>query len=293
MRASARPAPRPAMDPLPPPAPKADSPPRPEPVDETKISPFVAAASPSEPSNADFREPRPKPGAPEQLRRPEAIAKPRLELSAGGERLHFEESRRFQVGGAELSQWKIPALAAGTLILAVCLGAWTGLEAGNDDEQAQTENSVTLRVPAARPIPELAGSPLTPAPSIAEDRSQRPTRPAAARGERPRPPLQIDLPEERSGDTAQFGQSPADEIAIGQTPGESASVEATTAKLPLPNAVIARTIGRIGYPCGQIATATAMEDGAPGVFKVTCTSGHSYRAAPVRGRYRFRQLGGR
>ena len=31
-------------------------------------------------------------------------------------------------------------------------------------------------------------------------------------------------------------------------------------------------------------------EGAPGAFKVTCTSGHSYRAAPVRGRYRFRRL---
>jgi hypothetical protein len=60
--------------------------------------------------------------------------------------------------------------------------------------------------------------------------------------------------------------------------------------MPLPKAVIARTIGRIGYPCGQVASTTAV-DGASGAFKVTCTSGHSYRAAPVRGRYRFRRLG--
>ena len=276
--------------PLPRPAPKAEAPPRPEPVDEPKISPFVAAASPSEPSNADFREPHPKPRAPaEQLRRPEP-AKPRLELPTGGDLLHFDESRRFQVAGADLSQWKIPALAAGALILAVGLGAWTGLEAGNDDEQAQTENSVTLKVPAAKPIPDLAGSPLTPAPSMAEDRSPQPTRAAATRVGRSAPPLQIDLPEDRSGDAAQVGQSPADEIVIGQAPAESTSVEATTAKLPLPNTVIARTIGRIGYPCGQVASTAAME-GTAGVFKVTCTSGHSYRAAPVRGRYRFRRLG--
>jgi translation initiation factor IF-1 len=51
--------------------------------------------------------------------------------------------------------------------------------------------------------------------------------------------------------------------------------------------VVARTIGRIGYPCGQVATASAM---GGGVFKVTCTSGHSYRAAPVGGRYRFRRM---
>ena len=130
------------------------------------------------------------------------------------------KSRRFQVAGADLSQWKIPALAAGALILAVGLGAWTGLEAGNDDEQAQTENSVTLKVPAAKPIPDLAGSPLTPAPSMAEDRSPQPTRAAATRVGRSGPPLQIDLPEDRSGDAAQVGQSPADEIVIGQAPAE-------------------------------------------------------------------------
>jgi hypothetical protein len=63
------------------------------------------------------------------------------------------------------------------------------------------------------------------------------------------------------------------------------------ASLPLPRAVIARTIGRIGYPCGAVASASAGE--APGVFTVTCTSGHSYRAAPVHGRYHFRRLAGR
>jgi hypothetical protein len=114
----------------------------------------------------------------------------------------------------------------------------------------------------------------------------QPKRTVAARVERARPPLQIDLPEKIPGEAAQ--SAPA-EIATEQAVAESPSVEATPAKLPLPNAVIARTIGRIGYPCGQVSGATAM--GEPGVFKVTCTSGHSYRAAPVRGRYRFRQLG--
>jgi hypothetical protein len=61
--------------------------------------------------------------------------------------------------------------------------------------------------------------------------------------------------------------------------------------MPLPNRVIARTIQRIGYPCGQVAS--TVPGGAQGVFTVTCTSGHSYQAAPVRGRYRFRRVGGR
>jgi hypothetical protein len=287
MRAAPRPAPRPAMNPLPRPTPKADALPRSKPVDEPKISPFAAAASPSEPSNADFHKARPRPSAPaEQPRRPEATAKPRFELPTGGEMLQFDEARRFRIDTTDLSQWKIPALAVGALILAVGLGAWTGLEAGNDNDQAQTENAVTLKVPAAKPLPELAGSPLNPPSSMAEAQPQRPTRTVAARVERARPPLQIDLPEEIPGEATQ--SAPA-EIATEQAVAESPSVEATRAKLPLPNAVIARTIRRIGYPCGQVSGATAM--GEPGVFKVTCTSGHSYRAAPVRGRYRFRQLG--
>jgi hypothetical protein len=38
------------------------------------------------------------------------------------------------------------------------------------------------------------------------------------------------------------------------------------------------------------ASTTAIE-GSPGVFKVNCTSGDSYKATPVRGRYHFRRWG--
>ena len=56
--------------------------------------------------------------------------------------------------------------------------------------------------------------------------------------------------------------------------------------------LVARTIERIGYSCGQVASTSAVE-GAAGVYKVTCTSGQTYRAAPVHGRYRFRRWGSR
>jgi hypothetical protein len=62
--------------------------------------------------------------------------------------------------------------------------------------------------------------------------------------------------------------------------------------MPLSNALIARTIGRIGYACGQVAS-TAPVDGSAGMFKVTCTSGHAYQARPVGGRYRFKRWAGR
>ena len=276
MRAPARPAPQPPKD----------RSPRPEP----KISPFVAAASPGEPSNADFAEARPKPSAPvEQLRQPETAPKPRLEPLSAGDLMHFDEAQRFKFDRAELSQWKLPALGAGVLILAVTVGAWTGLEAGNDNEQALAENSVTMKVPAAKPLPEIAGSPLT-LPSEAEVEAQQARRAAAAapKVEPARPPLQIALPDTQD-ETARLSESQPGDVGAEQATAESPAVQASASKLPLPNAVIARTIGRIGYPCGQVASTTSM-DGA-GTFKVTCTSGHSYRAAPVRGRYRFRRLG--
>lgn len=69
--------------------------------------------------------------------------------------------------------------------------------------------------------------------------------------------------------------------------GRHASVIA--AKLPLPNTVIARTIERIGYACGAVASVTALEGDEPGAYKVKCTSGQSYQARPLHGRYHFRR----
>jgi len=84
------------------------------------------------------------------------------------------------------------------------------------------------------------------------------------------------------------GTAPASE----QAATEPRPARMVAASLPLPDAAIARTIGRIGYACGEVASTTPV-DGAPGVFKVTCTSGHSYQATPVRGRYHFRRMGSR
>jgi hypothetical protein len=102
-------------------------------------------------------------------------------------------------------------------------------------------------------------------------------------------PAEIDQPPHHSYYEA-TGADGTPEIAVaGAAAAEDAApVQAIPASLPLPNRVVARTIEKIGYACGQVASTSAVE-GSPGVFNVTCTSGHSYRAAPVRGRYRFRR----
>ena len=38
--------------------------------------------------------------------------------------------------------WKLPAMAAGTLVLAIGAGAWTGWEAGNDSEFGDGQSPV-------------------------------------------------------------------------------------------------------------------------------------------------------
>ena len=72
----------------------------------------------------------------------------------------------------------------------------------------------------------------------------------------------------------------------------SPPVAATAASLPLSNAVIARTIDRIGYSCGRVASTSAVEGAPAGTYTITCTSGQSYQAKPVRGRYRFSRMRG-
>jgi len=74
------------------------------------------------------------------------------------------------------------------------------------------------------------------------------------------------------------------------TTADAAPAATTSAALPLPESTIARTIQRIGYGCGRVVSATAV-DGSAGVFKISCSSGDTYRAAPVGGRYHFRRWG--
>ena len=181
--------------------------------------------------------------------------------------------------------WKRIAILAGGLILAVAiLGAWVGWMAGNG-AVPQPEHAAKVALPP--PTTFSLGDPAqASAPRIAEQaRAPRPKRPAlaASRVAHARPTSRLASLDEQLAEPV---AAQADAQAT-----EAAPATAVAASLPLPNRVIARTIARIGYPCGEVASTTA--GGTPGVFTVNCTSGHSYQAAPVRGRYHFRRLGGR
>ena len=101
---------------------------------------------------------------------------------------------------------------------------------------------------------------------------------APARIRRSPPPARPSLPANFLAQAvpAQEGGPTGDVPAAAAAVAEAPPVE-TAAALPLPGPVIARTIERIGYSCGKVASSSAVEGG---VYKVTCTSGASYQATP-------------
>ena len=275
-----------------------------EPHPEPRTAPFIAAALRDLAAPGMYEPPSPT-AQPEPVRPPEAEAEPAPQPQRREERASppMEAGLPHDLEAEDGAiDWRRPALAAGGLVLAVVVfGAWAGWESGNDVAAAQPEEAVTLAVPPPKETdaaPAALAAPAAPAPIEAQARRQPAPQAAIANepAERRPMPEELTLSEER----ALAGQAEALESEQGQpaqaaappAPAEAPPAAVAAAKLPLPNSVVARTIHRIGYSCGEVASTAAMEGGAPGVFKVTCTSGHSYRAQPVRGRYHFRRLAG-
>lgn len=164
----------------------------------------------------------------------------------------------------------------------------------SNKEDAQDLGSVTVNLPSAKPVPTATAAP--------EDNGQAPL--SEGRTEPLRDPTPAEARREQAEDltTASAGtQDDASdkrdvkdsEAAGGTTAAKRPSepVGTTAAKLPLSDAVVARTIERIGYACGEVAGTTPINDDTQvGSYKVTCSSGDSYRASLVDGRYRFRRL---
>jgi hypothetical protein len=261
---------------------------------ETRAEPKLAsptAALRREPVKAGASEGPPQTHAvPEQRRWPEAAAEPRLEPRIPD----FRAVRRARAGRSRdvedrIIDWKYPAFAVGFLVVTVgLLGAWAGVTAGSD-AASQTDAAMTVALPKAEPRPSVAAVSPAPVGTPAETLVERPVRDSVSDSRskrnvsRRRPTAQAEQ-QIREGQAA---ESQPDALSRDPLAPESSAVQPVAASLPLPNRVIARTIERIGYACGQIVSTV---EGEAGVYKVTCTSGHSYQATPVRGRYRFRRL---
>ena len=196
--------------------------------------------------------------------------------------------------------WRRPAMALGGLVVgAAIIGVMAGLSvAGNQDAASE----LTTPLPTARPHSAAIADAPQPDPAadvrIPDQPTTSPVRAEASISRRARiaPPTAVlaasdQAPVENenalNSEVAQPDASATDPLA--PTP---ATAERIAARMPLPGNVVARTIGRIGYRCGEVASMTAIE-GDAGAFKVTCNSGDSYRAAPLQGRYHFRRMTGR
>ncbi len=233
-------------------------------------------------------------------RQPRAEMQPRTEVTSEAKpdlgnlpTMDVPEKESLRVAEHHPADWRRPALAVGALVLVAGLaGALGGISAKN------TEDQVTVPLPAPKPQSSIAA----PAPATVavapESRGERPFRSEipAAQNRRIVSPQRLTPAVEQQAEDRSVESAPAesqpDVAASDPLAPEPQTVQPVAASLPLPNAVIARTIERIGYACGEVSSAVAIEGAAPGTFKVTCSSGHTYQAKPVRGRYRFKRWGG-
>lgn len=211
-------------------------------------------------------------------------------------RVGREERERLQQEDRSLN-WKRPLQLAGGLvvgagILGVVLGISARDSAAPADAQTPAPRTHIEAAPnanAVAPVEPLA--PFTAGPKevglySAKARPYR--RPVAT----PRS-AQIDSMQTSDGALLQSQPDAAagDQLAADPASADPLAPKPADATLPLPKSTIARTIDRIGYRCGDVASTTVV-DGTPGAFSVTCSSGQSYRATPVHGRYRFRRSKG-
>ncbi|HEY7959767.1 MAG TPA: J domain-containing protein [Sphingomicrobium sp.] len=207
-----------------------------------------------------------------------------------------EKERLRQVQDKPLG-WKRPAQALGGLVLgAGIFGVVLGLSARDNEEPTQAEAaapaaSVGAKLHSAMPSPQAFPTSARPQPEQAEQTKAFwfPVRRSPSRHRSRSANVQrTDRTSTTQSDTVD-GQTDAPVSDPAAT--DPLAPRPVDAKLPLSKAVIAHTINRIGYSCGEVASAAAVDAAAPGTFRVTCSSGQSYQATPSHGRYRFRRSG--
>ena len=188
-----------------------------------------------------------------------------------------------------LSEWSRPGLTIGALLLAAAaVGAFAGLKSVETIEPQPPAQAATVRLSPAKPGPapavEAPDAQAAPSVSAPQPRVPAANAPAPVRRQAATAPLAA-MPADSIAESIKVVQVAATEPAIDSPAAE----QAATATLPIARKDIARAIQRIGYSCGAVDSAVPVEGGGAGVFKVTCTSGATYRAAPIRGRYHFRK----
>ena len=200
------------------------------------------------------------------------------------ERMEIERSREFR---ENRFAWKRPAMAAGGLLIgAGLIGGLAGFSVKDNAQSAKAEPALSVALPEAKAPADALPASAQPDSLITPELPRTAAVPKARRSP---------APQRSTGSTTAWADDiakslSADAPAVDQAAAsDSQPAEVVQASLPLSKSVIARTIERIGYRCGDVASSVPA---AAGAFIVTCSSGGTYQAKPVRGRYHFRRVAG-
>lgn len=254
----------------------------PEPTVDPRLESIAATLRElSRPASVE-QSPDPLPKAPDHRRTHDEI-EPLIEHMMAAART---EKVSLRVAAVDAPDWRKPVLIVGGLLLSAGLvGAFAGLSASENQQRTQAETAKNSTRPSAKRRAAVS----TPAPAPA---------PVASDLQAP-PPIRSVVAHPKLRRAASHGEvvkrvapaapsETADSTPSDQPAADPLAPQPVTANLPLPNKVIARTIERIGYSCGDVASSAAV-DGSPGAFTVTCSSGQSFQATRVHGRYHFRR----
>jgi hypothetical protein len=238
------------------------------------LQPNVAAAPPAPPPDL---QPQPRPA-------------PRIDQAPEPYVAALPPGLANDTAGVDVSpiDWKrTGALVGGLVAAAVLIGAFAGWWSGSNAAEPEPAAQAAAPKPA-KAAPTFSDLWSEPGPPAVEAQTARPR--VAARPPVERTVRRLQRPATEA--EPQLNQPPsdlADAAGTDEVAPETSPAATVAAAMPLPHKTVARTLDRIGYRCGSVASATPVE-GSVGVYRVTCTSGHSFQAKPVNGRYRFRRL---
>jgi hypothetical protein len=187
-------------------------------------------------------------------------------------------------------EWKrTGAIFGGLVAAAVLVGALTGWWSGSSAADPEVAAPVVAAAPEEKAPPNLADLWAEPSSQVTEMQAPRPRAPAATGRQVERLAQRTTVATtEVERQLIQPPQDLADPTEADPLAPDTSPAPAVVSAMPLPHKTVARILDRIGYRCGGVTSATPV-DGAAGVYTVACTSGQSFQAKSVNGRYRFRR----
>lgn len=197
---------------------------------------------------------------------------------------------------------RLPSSLLAILLLGAC-----GSSGSEPAAKEQASSGVTLELPAPepyRPEPERKASiPEAPAPAAENaDAVAPPEAPESA-------PVETKATEKKAAEkkavekktddeersTAPAGAAQGEEknaATAGRNKSDADAIPTRPGRPPLDDAEIARTIDRIGFPCGRVVSSEAVAS-AQGIYKIDCSSGESYQGTTKQGHLFFRPWTGK